>query len=163
MHKYGYFNQYADATGLMGQFAMGNEPSFHIPYLYNYCKKPWKAQKRLRDLMDIWFSDSPTGICGDEDGGAMSSFFVFSAMGFYPVCPGKPEYALGTPLFDQIEIPASGGSRFTIKAPGAAEGLRYIQEARLNGEKLTRPFLSHQEITRGGTLELQMGKRPRDW
>lgn len=160
VHKYGYFNQYADATGLMGQFAMGNEPSFHIPYLYNYCGKPWKTQKRLRDLMDIWFTDSPVGICGDEDGGAMSSFFVFSAMGFYPVCPGKPEYAIGTPLFDQIEISLSGGASFTIKAPGAEKGLRYIQQARLNGQKLNRPFLTHQEILQGGVLELTMGRRP---
>lgn len=160
VHKYGYFNQYPDATGLMGQFAMGNEPSFHIPYLYDYCGRPWKAQKRLRDLMDIWFTDSPVGICGDEDGGAMSSFFVFSAMGFYPVCPGKPEYAIGTPLFDHIEISPVGGASFTIKALGAEKGLRYIQQARLNGKRLRRPFLTHQEIQRGGVLELTMGRRP---
>lgn len=163
VHKYRFFNQYVDATGLMGQFAMGNEPSFHIPYLYNYCGKPWKAQKRLRDLMDIWFSDSPAGICGDEDGGAMSSFFVFSAMGFYPVCPDKPLYALGTPLFDQIEIAVPHRPAFQIQAQGAGEGLRYIQEARLNGKKLPRPSLSHQEIIQGGRLELKMGKRPQAW
>ena len=95
--KYLFLGQFPDSTGLMGQFSMGNEPSFHIPYLYDYFGAPWKAQRRLRELMDLWFTDSPTGICGDEDGGAMSSWLVFSALGFYPVCPGKPEYALGTP------------------------------------------------------------------
>ena len=162
VHKYRYLNQYPDATGLMGQFAMGNEPSFHIPYLYDYCGQPWKAQKRLRDLMDLWFTDSPLGICGDEDGGAMSSFFVFSAMGFYPVCPGRPEYALGTPLFDRIEICLPGGNSFRITAEGAGDGARYIEEACLNGKRLPVPFLTHSQIVRGGDLILRMGRRPKE-
>ena len=105
-----------------GAVRHGNEPSFHIPYLYDYFGAPWKAQKKLRELMDIWFTDSPTGICGDEDGGAMSSWFVFSALGFYPVCPGKPEYALGTPLFDRAEIQVGDGRVFRVISPGAGEG-----------------------------------------
>ncbi len=159
-NKYGYLAQYPDATGLMGQFAMGNEPSFHIPYLYDYFGCPWKAQKRLRDLMDIWFTNSPTGICGDEDGGAMSSWFVFSALGFYPVCPGKPDYAIGTPLFDSVEIKLENGNVFAVESPGAGEGKRYIQSAVLNGAALKKPFLSHDDIMAGGTLRLMMGEHP---
>ncbi len=158
--KFIYLGQFPDSTGLMGQFAMGNEPSFHIPYLYDYFGQPWKAQKKLRDLMDIWFPNSPTGICGDEDGGAMSSWLVFSAMGFYPVCPGKAEYALGTPLFDSMEMKMESGASFKVTAKGAGDGLRYIQKAELNGKPLDRPFLTHQEIVSGGELVLEMGARP---
>lgn len=96
--------QYPDATGLMGQFCMGNEPSFHIPYLYNYCGQAYKTQRKIHELIDLWFTDSPLGICGDEDGGAMSAFLVFSAMGFYPVNPASAEYDLGSPIFDRIEM-----------------------------------------------------------
>ena len=148
----------------MGQFAMGNEPSFHIPYLYDYFGAPWKAQKKLRDLMDIWFTNSPTGICGDEDGGAMSSWLVFSALGFYPVCPGKPEYAIGTPLFDRASLQLDNGKVFTVTSAGAGKGLRYIQSAVLNGKKLERPFLTHRQILEGGELCLTMDSRPsREW
>ena len=158
--KYLYLGQFPDSTGLMGQFAMGNEPSFHIPYLYDYFGAPWKAQKKLRELMDIWFTNSPTGICGDEDGGAMSSWLVFSALGFYPVCPGKPEYAIGTPLFDRAEIQVGEGRTFTIVSRGAGDGKRYIRSAVLNGKKLERPFLTHEEITAGGELVLEMDSCP---
>ena len=158
--KYVYLGQFPDSTGLMGQFAMGNEPSFHIPYLYDYFGYPWKAQKKLRELMDIWFANSPTGICGDEDGGAMSSWLVFSALGFYPVCPGKPEYALGTPLFDRAEIQVGGGRSFTVISEGAGEGKRYVRSAVLNGRGLERPFLTHAEIAEGGELVLEMDSRP---
>ena len=160
VNKFIYLGQFPDSTGLMGQFAMGNEPSFHIPYLYNYFGKPWKAQKKLRDLMDIWFTASPTGICGDEDGGAMSSWLVFSAMGFYPVCPGKQEYALGTPLFDSMEMSLENGKTFKVISAGAGNGLRYIKEAKLNGEILDVPFLTHDQIVSGGVLELTMDRVP---
>ena len=110
--------------------------------------------------MDVWFTNSPTGICGDEDGGAMSSWLVFSAMGFYPVCPGKAEYALGTPLFDSMEMKMEHGATFKVTAKGAGEGLRYIQSATLNGQKLDRPFLTHEQITAGGELKLEMGSKP---
>ena len=159
--KFIYLGQFPDSTGLMGQFAMGNEPSFHIPYLYDYFGTPWKAQKKLRDLMDIWFTNSPTGICGDEDGGAMSSWLVFSALGFYPVCPGKAEYAIGTPLFDRAEIQVGGGKTFTVVSEGAGDGLRYIQSAKLNGVPLERPFLTHEQIVSGGELVLEMGRKPK--
>lgn len=158
--KFGYLGQFPDATGLMGQFAMGNEPSFHIPYLYDYFGYPWKTQKKVRELMDIWFTDSPIGICGDEDGGAMSSWLVFSAIGFYPVCPGKAEYAIGTPLFDRAELQVGGGRTFTVVSKGAGDGRRYIRSMTLNGKAHTRPFLTHEEIVTGGILELEMTDRP---
>ncbi len=158
--KFLYLGQFPDSTGLMGQFAMGNEPSFHIPYLYDYFGQPWKAQKKLRELMDIWFTNSPTGICGDEDGGAMSSWYVFSAMGFYPVCPGKPEYAMGTPLFDTMEMRMENGKVFRIVSKGAGDGLRYVKSATLNGKKLDRPFLTHEQIVSGGELVLEMDRVP---
>jgi predicted alpha-1,2-mannosidase len=145
----------------MGQFAMGNEPSFHIPYIYDYLGVPWKAQKRLRDCMDIWFTNSETGICGDEDGGAMSSWLVFSALGFFPVCPGKAEYAIGTPLFDSAEIQLENGKTFKVKSDGAGDGLRYIQSATLNGKSLPTPFLTHEEIMSGGELVLIIGRKPK--
>ena len=151
---------FPDATGLMGQFSMGNEPAFHIPYLYAYCGAPWKTQKRLRSILDIWFTNSPTGICGDEDGGAMSSFFVFSALGFYPVCPGTDEYVIGTPLFDEADIALENGKRLRIVAQGAGEGLRYIQRVTLHGKPLDRPFFTHADIAEGGELVFEMGKTP---
>ncbi len=157
--KYGFLDQFPDSTGLMGMFCMGNEPSFHIPYFYNYIGRPWMTQRRLRAIMDLWFTNSPLGICGDEDSGAMSSWFAFSALGLYPVCPGKPDYALSSPLFDEIRIKVPDGT-FTIRAEGAGQGLRYIQSASLNGKPYDRPFLTHRDLTAGGELTLEMGSRP---
>ncbi|MGN1408975.1 MAG: GH92 family glycosyl hydrolase [Eubacteriales bacterium] len=161
--KYGFLNQFPDSTGLMGMFCMGNEPSFHIPYLYNYCGKPWMTQRRLRTIIELWFTNSPLGICGDEDSGAMSSWMAFSAIGLYPVCPGKAEYALSSPMFDKVEIEA-GGKTFVIKADGAGDGKRYIKSAKLNGRDHNKPFLSHSDITSGGELILEMSDKPnREW
>ena len=102
--KFEFWSKFADQTGLVGQFSMGNEPSFHIPYLYNYAGEPWKTQKRIRFLMDVWFQDNIFGIPGDEDGGGMTSFVVFSLMGFYPVTPGIPVYTIGSPAFEEVKM-----------------------------------------------------------
>lgn len=161
--KYGFLSQFPDSTGLMGMFCMGNEPSFHIPFLYNFAGRPWMTQRRLRTIIELWFTNSPLGICGDEDGGAMSSWLAFAALGLYPVCPGKAEYALTTPMFDRITL-TLGENTFTVIADGAGNGLRYIQSAALNGKPFDRPFLTHHELTSGGTLVLTLGDRPnRDW
>lgn len=157
--KYGFLDQFPDSTGLMGMFCMGNEPSFHIPYFYNYCGKPWMTQRRLRTIIELWFTNSPLGICGDEDSGAMSSWLAFSALGLYPVCPGKPEYALAAPMFDEVTLTVPGGE-FTIRAQGAGSGLRYIQSAKLNGRPHGRAFLDHRDLAAGGELVLEMGSRP---
>ena len=113
MPLYKWLAIYPDSTGLIGQYCMGNEPAFHIPYMYNYTGSPWKTQKILHDIAKIWFSNHPLGICGDEDGGAMSAWFVFTAMGFYPFCPGSGVYLIGSPLFDSITITLGNGNRFT--------------------------------------------------
>src|ERR1035438_6914629 len=102
--KYTFLGHFPDMTGLIGMYAQGNEPSFHIPYLYNYCGQPWKTQRHLREIMEIWYTDTPLGICGDEDGGAMSSWYVLTAMGFYPVTPGLPVYVMGSPIFEETRI-----------------------------------------------------------
>ncbi|MBZ4665913.1 GH92 family glycosyl hydrolase [Mahella sp.] len=158
--KYRFLGQFPDSTGLIGQYAQGNEPSFHIPYLYNYAGQPWKTQRLAREIMDIWYGDGPLGICGDEDGGAMSSWFVFSAMGFYPVCPGKPVYDIGSPIFEEIKIHMDDGKVFTIKAINVSNKNKYIQSAELNNKPLNKPWFTHEDIVDGGTLVLNMGDRP---
>ena len=159
--KYAFLGQFPDSTGLIGQFCMGNEPSFHIPYLYNHAGAPWKTPRILREILKVWFDDTPLGICGDEDGGAMCAWYVFAAMGFYPVCPGKPEYDIGSPIFDEVRIHLGDGGVFTLKAENNSPKAKYIQSAELNGTPLDRSFLRHEDIRGGTTLTLRMGERPK--
>jgi predicted alpha-1,2-mannosidase len=158
--KYNLQATFPDATGLVGQFVMGNEPSFHIPYLYNYLGSPWKTQKRIRSLLNTWFKDNEFGIPGDEDGGGMSAFVVFSMMGFYPVTLGSPVYTIGSPVFNQISVKLSNGKVFTIKATGNSEDAKYIQSAKLNGQILNNPWFTHEQLVNGGTLEFKMSTTP---
>ena len=158
--KFVFLAQFPDATALMGNYPQGDEPSFHIPYLYNYVGEPWMTQRRVRELMKIWYTSGLMGIPGDEDWGAMSSWYVFSAMGFYPVCPGSPTYNVGSPIFDEIKISLDNGKEFTIRALQQSAHNKYIQSATLNGRPLNKPWFSHSDITQGGTLILQMGPRP---
>ncbi|MDP4224644.1 MAG: GH92 family glycosyl hydrolase, partial [Bacteroidota bacterium] len=158
--KWQYYATMPDATGNVGQFVMGNEPSMHIVYLYNLAGKPWKTQKRIRMLMDTWFRNDLMGIPGDEDGGGLSAFYVFSAMGFYPVTPGIPEYQIGSPLFTKIKIHLQNGKTFTVIAKDNSQANKYIQSARLNGKLLTKPAFSHKDLVEGGTLILEMGPEP---
>jgi predicted alpha-1,2-mannosidase len=158
--KWSYLGYMPDATGLTGLFPMGNEPSFHIPYIYNFVGAPWKTQKRLRQLMDAWFRNDLMGICGDEDGGAMSAFYVFSAMGFYPFCPGIPAYVIGSPVFESIILTLANEKKFTVRAKEVSAQNKYIQSAELNGKKLNFPWFTHEEMLKGGELTLHMGPRP---
>ena len=158
--KWQFMGQFPDATGLNGMFVTGNEPSFHIPYLYNYAGQTWKTQRRIREIMDMWFDDRPLGIPGDEDGGGLCSWYVFSAMGFFPVTPGSGEYAIGSPFFNSIKIQMPNGKTFQVVAELCSKKNKYIQWATLNGKILNRPFLSHQDIIKGGKLHLAMGERP---
>ncbi|NBH88971.1 GH92 family glycosyl hydrolase [Parabacteroides distasonis] len=160
MSKWQYYALHPDATGNVGQFVMGNEPSFHIPYLYNYAGQPWKTQKRIRMLMESWFRNDLMGVCGDEDGGGMSAFYVFSALGFYPVSPGVPVYTIGSPLFDKSEIQLANGKVFTVIAHGVSWENKYIQSAKLNGVEYAKTWFTHEDIMNGGTLELFMGDYP---
>ncbi|MDX2432817.1 MAG: glycoside hydrolase family 92 protein, partial [Bacteroides sp.] len=162
--KYAFYAQLPDQTGNVGQFSMANEPSFHIPYLYNYAGQPWKTQKRLRKLLDEWFRNDLMGVPGDEDGGGMSSFVVFSAMGFYPVTPGEPVYSIGSPMFEHVSIDLGNGKTFEIEAHNASEENKYIQSATLNGEKLNSTSISHEALMNDGKLVLEMGpKANRSW
>ncbi len=164
MDKPAFWGQFPDMSGLIGQYSQGNEPSFHVPYLYNYAGAPWRTQRRVRDIMKLWYNAGPMGLCGDDDIGSLSSWYVFSAMGFYPVCPGRPVYDLGSPLFEKVTIRLPEGKAFTIHARGVSDRNKYIQSATLNGEPWDRPWFSHSDLANGGTLELVMGPRPnKDW
>jgi predicted alpha-1,2-mannosidase len=158
--KQEFWNKFPDATGLVGQFSMANEPSFHIPYLYNYAGAPWKTQQMVRLLLSTWFPDNVFGIPGDEDGGGMSAFVVFSSMGFYPVTPGIPVYTIGSPVFSRVTIALDNGKQFTLIAHNCSGVNKYIQSARINGVELTAPWFTHKQLMEGGTIELQMGPKP---
>jgi predicted alpha-1,2-mannosidase len=158
--KFSFLAQFPDATALIGNYPQGDEPSFHIPYLYNYVGEPWMTQRRVRELMKIWYTSGLMGIPGDEDWGAMSSWYVFSAMGFYPVCPGSPTYNVGSPIFNEVKISLENGKQFTIRTSQQSAHDKYIQSATLNGQPLNKPWFFHSDIAQGGTLILQMGPRP---
>lgn len=158
--KYEFWGKFPDATGLVGQYSMGNEPSFHIPYLYNFTDAPWKTQKRVRFLLDVWFKDNIFGIPGDEDGGGMTAFVVFSSMGFYPITPGLPVYTIGSPVFEKVTIDLPNGKEFKVIAKNCSVINKYIQSAKMNGKVLNVPTFTHEELASGGTLELEMGPLP---
>jgi predicted alpha-1,2-mannosidase len=158
--KYEFWAKFPDASGLVGQFSMGNEPSLHIAYIYNYLGAPWKTQKRVRMLLDTWFTDTTLGMPGDEDGGGMSAFVVFSMLGMYPVTPGVPIYDLASPVFDRITIKPHSGKAFTIVCKDNSANNKYIQSISLNGQAQSRVWIKHADVVNGGTLELQMGDTP---
>lgn len=162
--KFAFFAQLPDQTGNVGQFSMSNEPAFHIPYLYNYAGEPWKTQKRIRKLLHEWFRNDLMGVPGDEDGGGMSAFVVFSKMGFYPVTPGLPVYNIGSPVFTESVIKLGNGKEFRIIAKNCSEENKYIQSAKLNGKVWNKSWFSHADIMDGAVLELEMGnKANRSW
>ncbi|HSE31045.1 MAG TPA: GH92 family glycosyl hydrolase [Pyrinomonadaceae bacterium] len=150
----------ADITGLIGQYAHGNEPSHHMAYLYNYAAVPWKTQYRVREILDKLYAPTPDGLTGNEDCGQMSAWYVLSAAGFYSVTPGSPIYAIGTPLFPKVTFNLENGEKFVVRANGVSSENIYIQAARLNGRPYSKTFLSHQTIMNGGELIFQMGPRP---
>jgi predicted alpha-1,2-mannosidase len=154
--KFHFLDQFPDATGLVGQYAQGNEPSFHIAYLYDFSGQPWKTQRRVRQLMDVWYGDGPLGIPGDDDGGETSSWYVLSALGFYPVCPGNPIYEIGSPIFEKSIIRLGNGKLFTILANHVSNQNKYIQSAQLNGKPLAGAWFAHAAIANGGTLIMEM-------
>lgn len=155
-----FYYHLPDQTGNIGQFTMANEPSLHIPYIYNYGGAPWKTQKRIRQCLKTWFRNDVMGIPGDEDGGGLTSFVVFSSMGFYPVTPGLPIYNIGSPLFEDVQISLPSGKVFRIIAKNCNDTNKYIQSARLNGKEWNKPWFAHDDIKDGGTLELKMGPKP---
>jgi predicted alpha-1,2-mannosidase len=158
--KYEFQAKFPDSTSMAGEFSMGNEPSLAIPYIYNRLGAPWKTQKRIRMLLESFFPDTLQGIPGDEDGGGMSAFVVFSMMGFYPVTPGIPTYDVGTPVFGKTIIHLKNGKDFVILARNTSRENKYVQSIRLNGKPLNQVWFRHADIANGGTLELEMGSTP---
>ena len=158
--KYLFYSKLPDHTANVGCFSMANEPSLHVPYLYNYAGQPWKTQKRVRQMLSTWFRNDLMGVPGDEDGGGMSSFVVFSSVGLYPVTPGTAEYAIGSPVFEKATVELSNGKQFRVIAHGASAENKYVVSAKLNGKALDRMFLSHEDIISGGTLVLEMSDKP---
>jgi predicted alpha-1,2-mannosidase len=158
--KYEFQAKFPDSTSMVGQFSMGNEPSFAIPYIYNRLGAPWKTQKRIRMILESFFTDTLDGMPGDEDGGAMSAFAVFSMMGFYPVTPGIPIYDIGSPIFDKTTIHLKNGKVIVIVANQTSRENKYVESVRLNGRVLNQVWFRHADIVNGGRLELTMGDTP---
>ncbi|MGC4102074.1 GH92 family glycosyl hydrolase [Ferruginibacter sp.] len=144
----------------MGQYAHGNQPIQHMIYLYNYAGEPWKAQYWVREAMNRLYRATPDGYCGDEDNGQTSAWYVFSALGFYPVCPATDQYVLGAPLFKKITLSLENGKKFIINAPANSDDNKYIQSAQLNGSVYTKNWLSHFDILKGGSFNITMGNKP---
>ncbi len=159
--KYQFLAQFPDSTGLMGQYPQGNEPSFHIPYLYNYAGAAWKTQRRVREMVRLWFNDGPLGVPGDEDGGAMSAWYIWSTIGIYPTCPGRPEYDIGSPLWDAVTFRPDNGPEFSITAEHAGDRFKYVKSAGINGRTLKGPKVLHRDLVQeGGALRFEMSDTP---
>jgi predicted alpha-1,2-mannosidase len=153
----------ADITGLIGQYAHGNEPSHHMAYLYNFVGKPFKTQEKVNQILTELYKNDPDGISGNEDCGQMSAWFVFSSLGFYPVTPGSNQYIIGSPLFEKSTINLENGNNFTISAHHLSLENIYIENVFLNGKELGRSYINHEEIMNGGHLEFYMNNKPSEW
>ncbi len=152
--------QRADITGMIGQYAHGNEPSHHMAYLYNYAGAPWKTQEIVREVMAKLYTPERDGLCGNEDCGQMSAWYVFSALGFYPVCPGRDYYVIGSPIFDKATIDFGNGRTFEIIAEKVSKDNKYIQSARMNGISYSKSYILHKDIISGGSVIFEMGNKP---
>ena len=148
------------STGMIGQYAHGNEPSHHVIYLYNKVRQPWKAQKYAAEVMHKLYFNAPAGLCGNEDCGQMSAWYVFSAMGFYPVNPVSGEYEIGTPLFPEMRLNLKNGKTFTVLAPNVSRENIYIQSVKVNGKPYDKSYITHQQIMDGATVEFVMCNQP---
>ncbi|MBO9661080.1 MAG: glycoside hydrolase family 92 protein, partial [Chitinophagaceae bacterium] len=144
----------------MGQYAHGNQPIQHMIYLYNYSGEPWKTQYWTREAMNRLYKPTPDGYCGDEDNGQTSAWYVFSALGFYPVCPGTDQYVLGAPLFKKVTVTLEGGKQLVINAPSNNANNRYVQSVSLNGKSWSNNWLNHFELKKGGSLNFNMSATP---
>jgi predicted alpha-1,2-mannosidase len=151
-------------AGMIGAYVHGNEPSHHVPYMYSFAGQPWKTQARVRQIMEEMYRPAPDGLCGNDDCGQMSAWYVLSALGFYPVAPGSNQYVLGSPSVKQAEIGVGGGRTFRISVENQAPGNVYVRDVRLDGRRLDRTYITQDEIVRGGELRFLMSDRPnREW
>jgi predicted alpha-1,2-mannosidase len=149
-----------DISGLIGAYAHGNEPGHHTTFLFNFCGMPWRTQELNRQIQTTMYTTAPDGLCGNEDCGQMSAWYVLSALGIYPVNPSDMMYQFGSPIVQEAKIEIAPGKFFTVKAPLASEENKYIQEVKLNGQVLGRSYITHEEIMNGSTLEFTMSSTP---
>lgn len=150
----------ADISGLIGQYAQGNEPSHHIIHLYNYVNRPWRTQELVDSVLHSQYRNAPDGLSGNEDCGQMSAWYILNAMGFYQVCPGEPVYSIGRPLFEEVTIHLPGQKDFVIRTKNNSKENKYVQSILLNGKPLEQPFFTHSDLTAGGVMEISMGAEP---
>ena len=157
-----YFNETEDVTraGLIGNYVHGNEPSHHVAYLYDWTDKPWKTQERIHEIVKTMYINKPDGLCGNDDCGQMSAWYIFSVLGFYPVCPGTTQYAIGAPCISSATISLPGGKTFVVRAKGLSEKNIYIRSMTLNGKPLNTMFLEHADLVAGGELIFNMASKP---
>lgn len=152
-----------DISGLIGQYAHGNEPGHHTIHLYNYVDRPWRTQELVDSVLQSQYRNAPDGVSGNEDCGQMSAWYILNAMGFYQLCPGRPVYSIGRPLFPEVTIHLPGNKTFRILTKNNSRQAKYIKSVKLNGKPLRRPFFTHEELAAGGTLEMEMSARPTRW
>ena len=157
-HQSGELND--NASGFVGQYAHGNEPSHHVAYLYTCAGEPWKTQKYVAHIMNNLYNDTSSGYAGNDDCGEMSAWYIFGALGFYPVNPASGEYIIGTPMLEEATIHLPDRKTFAIKAPRKKGNEIYIRSIKLNGKKYTKNYITHQDILNGGTLEFVMSATP---
>ena len=153
----------ADITGLIGQYAHGNEPSHHITHLYNYAGQPWKTQELVDRIYTEQYRVDPDGLSGNEDCGQMSAWLVLNAMGFYQVTPGSPVYSIGRPLFENLTVNLTNGKQFVVNVKDFSKKNKYIKSANINGRELNAPFFTHDDIKDGGILTIEMTDEPTEW
>ena len=150
----------ADISGLIGQYAHGNEPSHHVTHLYNYAGQPWRTQELVDRVLKEQYRNEPDGLSGNEDCGQMSAWYILNSLGFYQVCPGKPVYSIGRPWLHKGVMHLPGGKTFTVEVQNNSKENKYIESMTLNGQPLEEPFFRHEDIAAGGTLVLRMTDRP---
>jgi predicted alpha-1,2-mannosidase len=157
-----YFAETEDITreGLVGCYVHGNEPSHHVAYMYNWAGAPWKTQERIHQIVNTMYLNKPDGLCGNDDCGQMSAWYIFSSLGFYPVCPGSGQYAVGSPSVNEAIIQLGGGRKLFIKANNLSEKNIYISSVRLNGRVINTSFIKNSDIRDGGELIFEMSSRP---
>jgi predicted alpha-1,2-mannosidase len=158
-----YFAESEDisAVGMIGNYVHGNEPSHHVPYLYVFAGAPWKTQERIHQIVNTMYHNTTDGLCGNDDCGQMSAWYIFSSLGFYPVCPGSNEYVIGSPSIDKATLNLENGKQFVITAQNLSDKNIYIQQVRLNGIPVKNFIITHEDIMNGGTLEFLMGAKPK--
>ena len=145
---------------ILGIYTVSNQPMQHMTYLYNDSGEPWEAQLRVREVMVKLYSAAPDGYCGDEDNGQTSAWYVFSALGFYPVCPGTDEYVIGSPLFKKVTVDTGRGNKFTITAGNNSTANRYVESVDVNGRAYTKNYLTHSDLTKGAKVDFVMSPAP---